>query len=61
MVVSKFSTNSFQFSAAFDCVKSVQIRSFSGPYFSVFSPNTGKYGPKKTSVFRHFSRSKSVI
>ena len=44
------------------CVKSVQIRSFSGPYFpvfglnteiygyeiSVFSPNTGKYGPEKT-------------
>ena len=21
---------------------------FSGPYFSVFSPNTGKYGPEKT-------------
>ena len=21
---------------------------FSGPYFPVFSPNTGKYGPEKT-------------
>ena len=30
------------------CVKSVQIRSFSGPYFPVFSPNTGKRGPEKT-------------
>ena len=31
------------------CVKSVQIRSyFSGPYFPVFSPNTGKYGPEIT-------------
>ena len=38
------------------CVKSVRIRSYSGPYFSafglnakrysVFSPNTGKYGPE---------------
>ena len=26
-------------------VKSVQIRAF---FWSVFSPNTGKYGPKKT-------------
>ena len=41
------------------CVKSAQIRSFSGPYFPlfrlnmeiyifVFSPNTGKYGPEKS-------------
>ena len=40
---------------------------FSGPYFSVFSPNTGKYRPEKTehwkirtrknSVFGHFSHS----
>ena len=27
------------------CVKRVRIRSFSGPYFLVFSPNAGKYGP----------------
>ena len=36
------------------CVKSVQIRSF---FWSVFSPNVGKYGPEKNSVFGHFSRS----
>ena len=30
---------------------------FSGPYFPVFSPNTGKYGPELNSVFRHFLRS----
>ena len=29
------------------CVKIVQIRSFSGPCFPVFNPNTGIYGPKK--------------
>ena len=39
---------------------------FSGPYFpvfglnteiiSVFSPNAGKYGPEKNSVFGHFTR-----
>ena len=28
------------------CVKSVRIRSYSGPYFSVFSPNAGKCGPE---------------
>ena len=34
---------------------------FSGPYFPafgqkyVFSPNTGKYGPDKNSVFEHFT------
>ena len=29
-------------------MKRVSIRSFSGPCFPVFSPNTGKYGPEKT-------------
>ena len=28
------------------CLKSVRIRSYSGPYIPVFSPNAGKYGPK---------------
>ena len=28
------------------CVKCVRIRSYSGPYFSAFSPNVGKYGPE---------------
>ena len=27
---------------------------FSGPYFPVFSPNTGKYGPEKTSYLDTF-------
>ena len=30
---------------------------FSGPYFPVFSPNSGKQGPGKSSVFGYFSRS----
>ena len=46
------------------CVKSVQIRSFfwsvfsriwtDTPYLSVFSPNTGKYGPEKTPYLDTF-------
>ena len=28
---------------------------FSGPYFTVFSPNTGKYGPEKTPYLDTFS------
>ena len=36
------------------CDKSVQIRSFCGPYFPVFSSNTGKYGPEKTSYLDTF-------
>ena len=35
-------------------MKSVQIRSFYGPYFTVFSPNTGKYGPEKTPYLGTF-------
>ena len=31
---------------AIHCVKSVRICSYSGPYFPVFSLNTGKYGPE---------------
>ena len=27
---------------------------FSGPYFPVFSPNTGKYGPEKTPSLNAF-------
>ena len=42
-------------------MKSVQILSFSGPCFPIFSPNTGKYGPEKTpylDIFHavHFKR-----
>ena len=52
------------------CVKTVQIRSFSGPYFPAFGLNTeihsvnlrtqsecGKIRTRKNSVFGHFSRS----
>ena len=42
------------------CVKSVQIRSFFGPYFPVFSPNTVKYVPEKTpylDIFHTFEDS----
>ena len=34
--------------------KSVQIRSFFGPYFPVFSPNAGKYGPEKSPYLDTF-------
>ena len=35
-------------------MKSVQIQIFSGPYFYVFGPNTGKYGPEKTPYLDTF-------
>ena len=34
--------------------ESVQIRVFPGPYFPVFSPNTGKKGPEKTPYLGTF-------
>ena len=37
-----------------------KYRVFSGPYFSVFSPNTGEYGPEKNFVLGHFSRSDAI-
>ena len=42
------SVDNFSGTLRYRCVKSVQIRSFSGPYFAVFGPKTGKYGPEKT-------------
>ena len=36
------------------CVKSVKIRSYSGPYFPAFSPNVGKYGPEITPYLDTF-------
>ena len=36
------------------CMKSVQIRSFSGPYLSIFELNAGKHGPGKTSYLETF-------
>ena len=41
--------------------KVFQYRVSSGLDFSVFSPNAGKYGPEKNSVFGHFSRSANTI
>ena len=41
-------------------MKSVQIRSFSGPYFPVFGMNTEKYEPEKTP-YLGFSESISVF
>ena len=38
------------------CVKSVRIRSFSGPCFPVFSPNTGKYGLEKLRIQTLFTQ-----
>ena len=35
-------------------VKYVQIGVFSGPYFSVFSPNSRKYVPEKTPYLDTF-------
>ena len=37
-------------------MKSVQVRSFHGPYFTAFELNTGKYGPENFA-FGLFSRS----
>ena len=35
-------------------MKSVQIRSFSGPYFPIFSPNAEKHGPEKAPYLDTF-------
>ena len=55
---------SYDESSDISCVKSVQIGSFSGPYFpafrlntlylSVFSPNPRKYGPELTPYLDTF-------
>ena len=45
---------SFKVQISQNSVKSVQIRIFSGPYFYVFGPNTGKYGPEKTPYLDTF-------
>ena len=33
-----------------------KYEAFSGPYFPVFNPKTGKCDPEKNSIFGHFSR-----
>ena len=42
------------------CVKSVRIRSFSGPYFPTLELNTQRYSDQKSSGYGHFSRSDSL-
>ena len=37
------------------CVKSVRIRSFSGPYFPTIGPNAAKYRPEKLLIHTLFS------
>ena len=64
----------FQSSNCLSCVKSVQQRSFSGPYFPAFGLNRERYGvslciqsecgkirTRKNSVFGHFSRGAWVL
>ena len=38
------------------CVKSAKYGVFSGPYFPVFSPNAGKYGPEKIRIWTLFTQ-----
>ena len=58
-------TRNWQVFIKFPCsqhyVKSIQIRSFSGPYFPVFSPNTGKYGPEKLSIWTLLTQWKLIL
>ena len=47
-----------EFSCLYFPVFGLNIERYS--YLSVFSPNAGKYGPSKNSVFGHYSRSSWV-
>ena len=47
--------NKVKYQDLFTVCKVSKYGDFSGPYFSAFSPNTGKYRPKKPFVFGHFS------
>ena len=64
----------FHFWTSKHCVKSVQIRSFSGPYFPPLGLDMERYGvslriqsecgkirTRKNSVFRHFSRGAKLV
>ena len=42
------------FNSDFTALKVPKYRVFSGPYFPVFSPNKGKYGPEKTRYLDTF-------
>ena len=43
------------------CVKSVRIRSFSGPHFPVFVLNTEKYGAEKLRIRTLFHAVKALV
>ena len=49
------SSVSFGFVQTYTAWKLSKYGVFSGPYFTVFSPNTGKYGPEKTLYLDTFS------
>ena len=42
-------------------VKSVEIPSFFGPYFLVFTPNAGTYGPEKPLIWTIFTQGITII
>ena len=46
-----FCDNVYLLHQEFCCVKSVHMRSFSGPYFPVFRMNTGKNEPEKLRIW----------
>ena len=41
--------------------KCPNVEFFSGPYFPVFSPNAGKYGPEKTPYLDTFHESLGIL
>ena len=42
------------FTLTYTMWKVSRYETFSGPYFLVFSPNMGKYGPEKTLISEKF-------
>ena len=69
----KFKMSNVDFQLRQQCIKSVRIRSFSGPYFllfglntespnlSVFSPNEEKHGPEKLRIRTLFTQCKCLL
>ena len=43
------------------CVKSVQVRNFSGPYFLAFRLDTEKYGPENLRIRIPFHAVKALV
>ena len=64
-------TGSLLLEKEYHCVRSIHIRSYSGPYFpafglnteylSVFSPNAEKYGPEKLRMQTIFTQCMMII